>query len=100
MRSPTVVPTIVQTFIRDAERDLERLRHAAGSEERAGLKEAVHLLKGAAVTLGADRLADQCEAIDRAIARGDPAALHEGIQGVPGLLAEAIGLLKAYLPQD
>jgi len=100
MRSPAVVPAIVQTFIREAERDLERLRKAAESEDWEALKEAVHLLKGAAATLGADRLADRCAAIGYAAARSDPVALQAEIQGLPGALAELIERLKPYLPRD
>ena len=100
MRSPAVVPAIVQTFIREAERDLERLRKAAESKDWEALKEAVHLLKGAAATLGADRLADRCAAVGYAAARSDPVALQAEIQGLPGALAELIERLNPYLPRD
>ncbi|TVR61983.1 MAG: response regulator [Candidatus Competibacteraceae bacterium] len=100
MRSPAVVPTIVRTFIHGAERDLERLRQAAAAADWEALEDAVHLLKGAAATLGADRLADRCAAIGHAAARRDPEALAEGLRGLPGALAEVVERLTPYGLQD
>lgn len=82
---------ILTEFVGEVRRALSLLTNASGSEkaDASHVQHAAHRLVGAARTLGATRLADEADALQRAARGGDPS---------PDLQASVIAVAKATLP--
>jgi two-component system sensor histidine kinase/response regulator len=66
---------LVQAFRNSAGRVSAALHGAAGPNRARDMADAAHTLKAGAHSIGAQRLGDACEAIERAAERGDVPAL-------------------------
>jgi signal transduction histidine kinase/DNA-binding response OmpR family regulator len=83
---------ILAEFVGEVRRALSLLTHASSAEktDSGHVQHAAHRLVGAARTLGATRLADEAEALQRAARGGDPS---------PDLQASVIAIARATLPE-
>ncbi|MDD3651741.1 EAL domain-containing protein [Immundisolibacter sp.] len=80
------LPTVIRTFIDDAARYIGELRQAVRQRDTARIRDLAHTLKGSARNIGAERLAERVERIERLAGGANP--------DFPGL-AEAAGELDA-----
>ena len=55
---------LLDLFITESQRDLAAIRDAMLAGDRAGLRAAAHSLKGAAASIGARRLQEECQAME------------------------------------
>lgn len=83
---------ILAEFVGEVRRALSLLTNATPAEksEAGHVQHAAHRLVGAARTLGASRLAEEAEALQRAARGGDPS---------PDLQASVIAVARATLPE-
>jgi diguanylate cyclase (GGDEF)-like protein len=80
------LPTVIRTFIDDAARYIDELQQAIQQRDTARIRDLAHALKGSARNIGAERLAERVERIERLAGGASP--------DFPGL-AEAAGELDA-----
>lgn len=68
---PTIEREIFNEFQRANDEDVERLKQAVANNDPAEVKRLIHLIKGASAMIGALRLANVCESLERANRAGD-----------------------------
>ncbi|HEX8463953.1 MAG TPA: Hpt domain-containing protein [Abditibacterium sp.] len=62
---------LVRIFLAEAPQLIADLERAASAEDRVGLREIAHKMKGSCATMGVARLASLCRAIETAASDGD-----------------------------
>jgi len=88
-----IIPRLIEIFLETAPRDLEKARGAARSSQATDLAEAAHKLKGSCGNLGATRLRDICQRLEKVGRDGT-------LQAAPELLAsieEEFGRVRTEL---
>ncbi len=83
------------SFLDSAPRCLDAIEDALGAADPESLTDAAHGLKGISRTIGADELADACEALEDAARRAD---LH-GIEGLAAQVDAAWDRVRTALQQ-
>ena len=68
---PDLIVELIDLYLEDAPRRIASLHEAAAVADEKGLRRAAHTLKGSSANLGALRIAELCEQIERA--EGDDA---------------------------
>jgi two-component system, sensor histidine kinase and response regulator len=88
-----IIPRLIEIFLETAPRDIEKAGGALRSSQAADLEDAAHKLKGSCSNLGAARLRDLCQQLEKLGREGS-------LQNAPELLAaveEEFGRVRAEL---
>lgn len=94
----TFVEELVASFAADSERSLREIGRALAEQDYARWHDELHMLKGGANDIGANRLADVCAAAERIKPyEMCDAVAHQRLDDVRLALAEAQAALAAYL---
>jgi two-component system, sensor histidine kinase and response regulator len=77
-----IIPRLIEIFLQTAPRDIEKAAVALGDSDATGLEDAAHKLKGSCGNLGATRLRDLCQQLEKLGREGS-------LQTAPELVAAA-----------
>ncbi len=103
-----LLPTMTEVFLAECPGSLAAMRSAIGSGDLQALAQAAHGLKGAAATMGAEKVAALCERLESApsdISASEVVVLLESAvelagQALRDLLGDLLGDLPGDLPGD
>jgi CheY-like chemotaxis protein/HPt (histidine-containing phosphotransfer) domain-containing protein len=91
---PGLVADVVSVFLRETPDRIERIQAALKSGDLPGLESAAHGLKGSAGAVGAQRLAQLCEAIERHGRERDAADCSASVAALAPAFIEARDILQ------
>ena len=83
---------VVQLYVESAPRLIAELRRAQASGQLDAVRNAAHSLKSSSANLGANRLAQMCQAVERAARAG---TLHADLPGPDAIEREFIAVHRA-----
>lgn len=95
---PDVVSDLIAAFLADSAVRMEHLRQAASSGDMDIVLLEAHTLKGSSGPLGATRMQETAEAVERAARTGETAALAAMIDRLAAALAETQAALTQGSP--
>jgi HPt (histidine-containing phosphotransfer) domain-containing protein len=82
---PEFLDELVQTFLEDAVTQLDAMRAAAASGAVGDIMRPAHSLKSNSANMGAERLSEQCRALESDARNG---AVEQAVERVAGAAAE------------
>ena len=91
--APGIVADVIETFLRDAPAKLGRIVDALAATDAAGVERNAHGLKGSAGAIGATRMFEFCDEIERRSSEGNLSACREPAAA----LADEFARVRAFL---
>ena len=93
----TIVPELIDSFQNDTSRRFERLHAAVARLDAATVKAEAHAMQGSAKQMGAEALADLCQAVEASAAQRNWLALEGQVEQADLRFAEVRNAMAKYV---
>ena len=93
----SLVLELIDSFQTDTASRLERLHNAVAQFDAATVKAEAHSVRGSARQMGAEELADLCQAVEGGAPKMNWPALEDQVKQAEGRFAEALSAMSEYV---